>query len=795
MKAQLYVFGDFSLDPLARELKRRDVFIALPASAFDCLAYLIKHRERPVGRDELISAVWGRTDVSENLLAQTIVRLRRELDDAGSKQSAIRTIVRVGYRWMIPTAVIPKSFDVAIASDFSNKVSPFDGSLDKDKVAARQPPKSSTKWRDLYTVRTRTKIALSTSLVVAVAIAVLVFLHRRYQDTAFLPVVATGTGLAVVLPAEVKAPNDWQWLQLGLMALISDRLNHAKMPTMASQIVVSQLDVKVGDIRKDAFSDERLGVSMRINPRVSLANGKWIVELDARTSAHETVRVHAVSDDALTAGNIAADLLLVRFGLKPLKNVDPPVAQQLLVQRIITARLSAQEDLAQRLIEQAPPSVKNLPVIRYYDSLLKMDAGDYGTAGRDLHALLEQLPVRPETEVLRGQIFESLGGHAQYEGEKEEALKFFDQAVPLLQGNGNEIYLGYAYAFRAQVEKSLQLFVQASDDVGRARVSYARAGDLQGAAIADYQTGLILTDRGQLEASMSFLKKSYEEFSRIGGNKAMLTVSIDIANDQRLLLHFGEVLKTTDSFWPTPSFVKIRPISFWLSLHRAQALADVGRVKEAQIMVNSILKESEATDKTLLALTQALQANIALVKGDYKTAFNAAAAAKMPALKDASDIPYAQTWLVLIRSLRGSGEIKQARIETRAMREWVATKTPDDWSEIYIELAEAEQIAAEGETELSLQKFATIMNRAQQLGVPELLVDVGQSYASKALAAGHIDQAMAISGTLAPWATTDMRAAMVQASVYQALGQSDAALAAHKLALSLAGERSLPTGN
>src|SRR6185312_17225570 len=97
----VYTFGDFLLDPLTKELRRHDVVESLPVSTVDCLIYLIQHRDRSVGRDELASAVWGRTDVSEASLTQGIMRLRRVVGDA----SCIRTTPRLGYRWMFEPTV------------------------------------------------------------------------------------------------------------------------------------------------------------------------------------------------------------------------------------------------------------------------------------------------------------------------------------------------------------------------------------------------------------------------------------------------------------------------------------------------------------------------------------------------------------------------------------------------------------------------------------------------------------------------------------------------------------------
>ncbi len=69
MPAVFYRFADFRLNPATRELQRGTELVALPPRAFDCLAYLVERRERAIGRDELIAAVWGKAEVSDTLLA------------------------------------------------------------------------------------------------------------------------------------------------------------------------------------------------------------------------------------------------------------------------------------------------------------------------------------------------------------------------------------------------------------------------------------------------------------------------------------------------------------------------------------------------------------------------------------------------------------------------------------------------------------------------------------------------------------------------------------------------------
>jgi DNA-binding winged helix-turn-helix (wHTH) protein len=93
-------FGDFTLDPQVRELRRGEALLTVSPKVFDCIAYLIEHRERAVGRDELIAAVWGKVDVTDTLLGQTVLKARRAVGDSGNGQNVIRTIPRFGYRWV-----------------------------------------------------------------------------------------------------------------------------------------------------------------------------------------------------------------------------------------------------------------------------------------------------------------------------------------------------------------------------------------------------------------------------------------------------------------------------------------------------------------------------------------------------------------------------------------------------------------------------------------------------------------------------------------------------------------------
>lgn len=96
-----YRFDGFQLDALTRELRAADGnVIALTAKAFDTLHYLIAHRDRVVGKDELLAAVWPGRVVEENNLTQAVSALRRALGTGAGDHRYIVTVPGRGYRFV-----------------------------------------------------------------------------------------------------------------------------------------------------------------------------------------------------------------------------------------------------------------------------------------------------------------------------------------------------------------------------------------------------------------------------------------------------------------------------------------------------------------------------------------------------------------------------------------------------------------------------------------------------------------------------------------------------------------------
>jgi adenylate cyclase len=96
----LYSFEDYALSTDRRELRHGDDLVPISPKAFDLLAYIIRNRQRVVGRDDLISSIWHGRIVSESALTTCINAARHAIADSGEEQRLIKTLARKGIRFV-----------------------------------------------------------------------------------------------------------------------------------------------------------------------------------------------------------------------------------------------------------------------------------------------------------------------------------------------------------------------------------------------------------------------------------------------------------------------------------------------------------------------------------------------------------------------------------------------------------------------------------------------------------------------------------------------------------------------
>lgn len=771
MEKPVYVFGPFRLDPLARELRRDGELVTLPASAFDCLVYLVEHRQRPVGKDELIAAVWGRTEVSDNLLAQHIVRLRRLWE---GDTSCIRTVPRIGYHWIAQTAVDTVAPAVAMVE---RPAAP----LDEEAGAPVSPPTASPRRRfPLW--------------IVPAAVACLALLGAGWWwRTRTVTAPALAPALVVVLPAKVQAEGEWGWLRYGVMDIVANHLRAAGLRTVPSETVVA--------LSRDGAFDEDdarhpFDATWQIAPDVRFLDGAWRIHLGLRSADGHVDGVDVSAKDVLAAAKQAADALAQRLGVPGTTQAQMPSQLDDWLARVAAARMENQIDAAQKVIDEVPAQWRDDPKVDYTRAILECDRGQRDLCEKHLQELLARLDREHSKDpILRGRALFTLAMRYASAQKLDRAATVLDESIRLLEQAqpGNE--LANAYLNRAWLAQSQDKIDLAMTFLGKGRATYTLAGNVFGMSRADFDMGLIVAKQGQLDSAMTFLQRAYDQYSRYGGRTMLPAVLDGMANVAKQQLKYRDELAITDRFWPLSADLADVHMRRELSFVRAIALADNGRMLEASSLAHQLLREIDPhEDTTLVAEVPALLAQMAFDLGDDAEAARQARQAMAP--EEGLDQPdRATTWLVLVRALERGGHAEEAAAEAARFGAWAAGQPAGDgdWPLLYAKLAQAETVAAK-DPPRGLAMLETLLARARREGVPALIVNVGCSYAATLLKAGQADQALTVSGTLSAWAQDDVRVAALEARIYQALGHADARDKAMQRARLLAGERPLPSG-
>lgn len=836
--ASLYLgIGDFELDPAARELRRDGTLVELPSSAFDGLVYLIRHRERAVGRDELMAAIWGRSDVADSLLGQTLMRLRRTLGDSGEAQQWIRTVPRFGYRWVgpvsertgavetaspadTPAAAVAQLADAADSAAATGKAGPAavaaddaatavaDGATDAGAAAAAfnaidtttpavddataTPPAPAGVFRHWY--------ALAAAAALLLALASWSLLRPRAAGPASAPVHASAAAQtaapAVVLPARIQAGEEWGWLRLGLMDLVAGRLRRGTLATASSESVVSLL--------REAESEDNSAITQRLReagladdgtvqvfPEVELASGQWLVRLQARHGRRE-LTVETRADDAIRAAREAADTLLLRLGhLPPDQRDEAPQALTELLQRTRAAMLADQLQLAVELIRRADAGLRARPEIVLRQAQIELRAGDYLAVEQRLLQLLDTVSPERDAE-LRGRALVTLAASYIRRERPADAAIHYDEAIRLLrQGQAPEA-LGLALLGRGLVATLAQRYDAALADLGLARSEMEAAGNALGVGQVDLNLALIEVLRRRPATALGALVDTAARFQRLGAQEEFVFTLASIAEVQQLLLDHEAALATTERYWPPPAHSQNLRLRWKLSLVRAQALFEAGRLDASAQLVRELLDGSDAVlDQAERAKAAVLPAQIAAARGEHARAAELAQAALTPALEQSDRCRYLQTWALRLRALRRQGELARAQRETAEFAAWTQRQS-DPWSRAQAALAQAEQAAAESRTEPALALFQQALDALDAAGaVPDDLVDAVQPYADTLIRDGQLDRARAVTARIAAWSDHDLRAASVFVQINAALGRPQALQAAERRAALLAGERPL----
>jgi DNA-binding winged helix-turn-helix (wHTH) protein/tetratricopeptide (TPR) repeat protein len=768
-----YRFGEFELDPQARALKQDGVLVDLASSAFDCLVYLVEHRQRPVGKDELIAAVWGSTEISDNLLAQTIVRLRRVFGDTADEQRCIKTLPRVGYRWVMATVTVSDQPHPVAAQGGETEAAVAD-------VTRQLPSPWHRRWW----------WGVPLLLLIAIAGYGAWRMHLR-------AIKAFRQGTAVVLPAQIHASDDWSWLRLGLMELIVGDLRGAKVPVEGSRAVVHLLE-QSGEHEKEAFES----YALVIQPQVTLDHGRWQIQLEARAADGSTLHAEAFSDNMLKAAHQANAYLLAQIGAGDSDHVATEDAKEQYLLRMEAASHTGTFAVLRELVEKAPPGLRQSPEFAYARAAFHCSQGEYDACKSELDELLERLPEKTRP-VLRGRALAQRWYVYSREHKYDEGAQVLGEAIRLLKQQNNTGYLAYAYAQRAELLNMVGRYEEAEADFGQSRVNYALAGDTAGALGIDESLAELSMQRGHFAQAIPVIQRAYDQYERMGMRQYMPQLLVHLVVAQKLLLQHADAFASTESYWPMeqkfPEFTETVSRHI-LMFQRADALGGIGRSAEASALLEQVLAQIQADphgEPGLQGTVYTLLARLAWQRGETAAARSWIGKALAGRLLewDSDERDTADAWLLDVLIAQQAGDVKEIQRAVPAMQAWAAKlllADQDDWVAIQLLRAQAVQAQAEGRREQVLQSLRQAMTMASRYGVPELIADTGLAYSQALLESGKTGEAFAISGQLSAWGQLDWRVAWAQACVYRAMGQAASAAQYQRKARELAGDRILP---
>ncbi|MEP7042365.1 MAG: winged helix-turn-helix domain-containing protein [Dokdonella sp.] len=783
MATLLFRFGAFRLDPLARELLEDGRRVDLPLSTIDCLIYLIRHRDRPIGRDELASAVWGRVDVSEVSLSHAIMRLRRLLGDDGNAQRVIRTVPRLGYRWVMDDT--REEAVEATAADGDRpaiEVAAMRSELQQTPAAPAPVPASPS------SVRRGWPLWLFAPLLALMAAGATFWMMPR-RPAPPIAVAATSPNSSLVLPVTIDAGAESAWLRLGLMDLIATQLRRGDLATTPSETVLALLKARSFKDEADVRAD--LPAAWLVRTRAALANGVWSVQLQA-IGSERTLDIEAHADDALKAARAAADELLIKLGHTPPNDDfgDAALAEATLRQRINAAVLTGQLDVARRLIEQAPPALQASPEVALSQARVVFFAGDYQAGQQQAENLLARLP--PDAAPgLRARVLNALGAAAFRQGRLDVAAQAFAATVALLHDDNDPGVLADAHRGNGSVASERNQLERAAEEYGRARTLYEISNDPFGVATIDLNLAVNAMQRGQPATALPLLESVRQRLQHLAATDALAATEVTLVETQLALLDHAGALATSAHFVSPENDAGSPRLRWQFTFARAAALSGAGQLAQAEALLARLRDASDpSADALARALADALAAQIALTRGDPAKAAELAAAAQTPELQARNREQYAQAALTRVRALQQIGQLAVAASEIARLRAWNAT-APESTTAMLLSLADADQAVAEGKPDAALRRYADAMTAATARAIPEDMVRVGLPYVRQLIAQHRLDEAVSVNGRIAPWADRDMRAAWSEALVYSALGQATAASSALERARSLAGERSI----
>jgi TolB-like protein len=180
------------------------------------LLYLMEHRDRVVGQQELLDNIWANVVVTPQSVYSTIAQLRQALGDSTDSPSYIATIPRKGYRLIAPVSAGPSPVALPSAAPAPEPVR-----ADVSAPALIAQPQPVTYGTS--SLRVLRGLAIVAGVALSILAIIYLRMHRESQRPAQQPL-AVSIGVLPFLDLSEK--QDSQYLADGVTEELIDILAH-----------------------------------------------------------------------------------------------------------------------------------------------------------------------------------------------------------------------------------------------------------------------------------------------------------------------------------------------------------------------------------------------------------------------------------------------------------------------------------------------------------------------------------------------------------------------------------------
>lgn len=797
-----YRFGRFLLIPAAHELWKDGSLCHTSPLVFGCLVYLLEQRQRMVGRDELVSAIWGRVDVADQQVRQLVQRARQTVDDDAKRQEVIRTVSGSGYRWVMAVETVEAPLEPASPTAPPADETPPSDAAPQAAVEAPlpaagtdTPPENEAPGVAASPIRNSGRFPLrsaifAASLAFLAATAVLLFFQARGNRQPERPAKAAVAPHAVaVLPFDVSGPDEAGWARLGAMDLVAQRLRSAGMPVPPSDSIVAAVHA-VGEPNTPehlARLRETLGAATLVQGTVAKSAGGWMVDLSAVAEDGLRRAAQAERPDAMEAARDAADLLLAALGeTAPAGEIGRDDLDRLL-QRARAALLGNQIDAARSILAGAPEALRSDPRLRVLGAQLDQRAGRLAESEASLRTLLADPAIETDAET-HADALTTLGYLELNRNDCAAAERNFDAALGALKVHDSGRY-GSILSTRAAALACLDRPDAAVKDLSAAGPLLDAAGDRLGRAKLNNHFGAVELYRGRPAQAAAYLRTAlaiHRSFGAVDGARADLGL---LSMAYAYLRQWPAALEASESLWALREHVRDAGALASMAGLRARVLIRTGSYREAETLLQSLeTNRPEGLHAPFALEYHEARAELAWARGEPAQAIAAVDAAWKilpPAqMRDDEDL-----YTILLRQ-RAAFSLGQPAPDETALG--LQANVSGSAAPVPLLVARAERDGRLGRTSEAEAAFRQAMANAESRDVPAVTVLAADAYARWLLTRQRIDEARAVAGRIAPWADRDFDSAMLQVAVSHAAGHSVALSGALRRAKALAGERVVP---